>query len=53
MKNIIRSFAILLAVFASAGCVYETFPAGGTITSGQVDKSPNALQYMVNGIPAP
>ena len=52
MKNIIRSFAILLAVFASAGCVYETFPTGGTITSGQVDKSPNALQYMVNGIPA-
>ncbi len=50
MKNIFRSFAISFALFASAGCVFETFPKGETLTSGQVDNS--ALQYLVNGIPA-
>ena len=52
MKNIFRSFAMFIALVASAGCVYETFPTGGTITSDQVDASPNSLQYMVNGIPS-
>lgn len=54
MKNtIIKSLAILtVTVFAAAGCVKETFPLGGTLTSEQLDASENALSYMVNGIPA-
>ena len=53
MKNIFtRTFAILLAAVIAAGCVKETFPTGGTITSEQIAASPNALQYMVNGIPS-
>ena len=53
MKNIIiRLFAVLAAVTIAAGCIQETFPTGSTITSEQLDASPNALQYMVNGIPA-
>ena len=53
MKNIfIRSFAIFSIALAAAGCVKETFPTGGTITEGQVETSPNSLQYMVNGIPS-
>lgn len=53
MKNIlIRLFAILSAVVFTVGCIEETFPKGSTITSGQIETSPNALQYMVNGIPS-
>ena len=53
MKNIfIKSFAILSAAFIAAGCIDETFPTGGTITSEQLDASPNSLQYLVNGIPS-
>lgn len=53
MKNIlIRLFAILSVVCIAAGCVKETFPTGSTVTSEQVEASPNALQYMVNGIPS-
>ena len=53
MKNIFtRTFAILLAVVTAAGCVEETHPTGSTITSNQLEVSPNALQYMVNGIPS-
>ena len=53
MKNIlIKSFAVLSAVIIAAGCIKETFPTGGTITEGQLEVSPNALQYMVNAIPA-
>ena len=53
MKTIFtRTFAILLAAVIAAGCVKETYPTGGTITEGQVQSSPNALQYMVNGIPS-
>ena len=52
MKNIFRTFAMFIALVASVGCVFETFPKGDSITSGQVDASPNAVQYMVNGIPA-
>ena len=53
MKNIIiKSFAILSVVLIAAGCIKETFPTGGTITTEQQLASPNALQYMVNGIPA-
>jgi hypothetical protein len=53
MKNIfIRLFAILAAVALTTGCIKETFPKGSTVTSGQIETSPNALQYMVNGIPS-
>ena len=53
MKNItIRSFAILSAVLIAAGCIKETFPKGSTVTLEQQQASPNALQYMVNGIPS-
>ncbi len=53
MKNIIiKSFAMLSVVLIAAGCIKETFPTGGTITTEQQLASPNALQYMVNGIPA-
>ena len=53
MKNIIiRLFAVLAAVTIAAGCIEETFPTGSTITSEQLDASPNALQYLVNGIPS-
>ena len=53
MKNIIiRSFAALSVVLVAAGCIKETFPTGGTITTEQQLASPNALQYMVSGIPA-
>lgn len=53
MKNIIiRLFAILSAVFIAAGCIEETFPKGGTITAGQLDAAPTALQAVVNGIPS-
>ena len=53
MKNIlIRTFAVLSVALIAAGCVKETFPKGGTITSEQIETSPNALQYMVNGIPS-
>lgn len=53
MKNtIIKSFAILSAVLIAAGCIKETFPKGSTVTSDQRENSPNALQYMVNGIPS-
>ena len=53
MKNIIiKSFAILSVVLVAAGCIKETFPKGGSITTEQQMASPNALQYMVNGIPA-
>lgn len=53
MKNtIIKIFAILSVAFLSAGCIKETFPTGGTITSEQMAASPNSLQYLVNGLPA-
>lgn len=53
MKNIlIRLFAMLSAVIVAAGCIEETFPKGSTITSGQLESSPNALQFVVNGIPS-
>ena len=53
MKNIIiKSFAILSVVLVATGCIKETFPKGGSITTEQQMASPNALQYMVNGIPA-
>ena len=53
MKNIIiKSFAVLSVVLVAAGCIKETFPTGGSITTEQQMASPNALQYMVNGIPA-
>ena len=53
MKNIfVKSFAIFSIALIAAGCVKETFPTGGTITEGQVESSPNSLQYMVNGIPS-
>jgi hypothetical protein len=53
MKNtIIKSFAILSAVLITAGCIKETFPKGSTVTSDQRENSPNALQYMVNGVPS-
>ena len=53
MKNtFIRLFAILAAVALTTGCIKETFPKGSTVTSGQIETSPNALQYMVNGIPS-
>ena len=53
MKNIFtRTFPILLAAVIAAGCVKETYPTGSTITSDQLEVSPNALQYMVSGIPS-
>lgn len=53
MKNIfIRSFVVLSAVLIAAGCIKETFPKGSTVTVEQQQASPNALQYMVNGIPS-
>ena len=53
MKNtIIKSLVVLSAVLVAAGCIKETFPTGSTITSDQRENSPNALQYMVNGIPS-
>ena len=53
MKNIfIKSFAIFSVALIAAGCVEETFPTGGTVTEDQLEASPNALQYMVNGIPS-
>ena len=53
MKKILfKSFAILSAVLVAAGCIKETFPTGSTITSDQREESPNAVQYMVNGIPS-
>lgn len=53
MKNIfIRSFVILSAVLIAAGCIKETFPKGSTVTVEQQQASPNALQYMVSGIPS-
>lgn len=51
-KIIIKSFAILSVVLVAAGCIKETFPKGGSITTEQQLASPNALQYMVSGIPA-
>ena len=53
MKNIIIRLSVLLSVaFIAAGCVFETYPTGSTITSEQVETSPNSLQYLVNGIPS-
>lgn len=53
MKNIlIKSLSIVLAAFVAAGCVKETFPAGGTLTTGQVESNEMSLDYMLNGIPA-
>ena len=53
MKNIFtRTIVVLLAAVIAAGCIKETYPTGGTITSEQIEASPNALQYMVNGIPS-
>ena len=53
MKNIlIKSIARLSAAFIAAGCIEETFPTGSTVTSEQLEASPNALQYLVNGIPS-
>ena len=40
-----------VAVFA-AGCIKETFPKGGALTSGQVENSDTALEAMLNGIPS-
>ena len=53
MKNIfIKSFVVLSAVLIAAGCIKETFPKGSTVTTEQREESPNALQYMVNGVPS-
>ena len=53
MKNIfIRLFMVLSVVSVAAGCIKETFPKGSTVTTEQRQESPNALQYMVNGIPS-
>ena len=51
-KIIIKSLVVLSAVLVSAGCIKETFPTGSTVTQDQIASSPNALQYMVNGIPS-
>ena len=53
MKNIItRTFVIFLVALAASGCIKETFPKGSTITSNQIEQSPNGLQYKLNGIPS-
>ena len=51
-KFIFKSLVVLSAVLIAAGCIKETFPKGSTVTSDQRENSPNALQYMVNGVPS-
>ena len=53
MKNIlIKTLSVILVTFIASGCVKETFPAGGTLTTGQLESSELSLDYMLNGIPA-
>lgn len=52
MKNIMKKLVLAaLAPMMLSGCIEETFPEGGTVTSDQVAQSSTALQAMVNSIP--
>ena len=52
-KNIFR-FLSAMAVSATVltGCIEETFPEGGDVTSDQIGSSASALEAAVNGIPS-
>jgi len=52
MKNIFRLSLIASALLLTASCIKETFPKGSTVTKEQLEKSDEALTYMLSGIPA-
>lgn len=51
MKKIVF-IALVFGALMMSSCVEETFPEGGTATSGQVGESPSALDASVKGIPS-
>ena len=52
MKRYIRYIFILLASAASASCIQEVFPVGGSQTQDQVSASPTAMMSMIKAVPA-
>ncbi len=52
MKRYIKYILILLAAGASASCIKEVLPVGGSQTQAQVSASKTAMMSMIKAIPA-
>ncbi|MBR2162530.1 MAG: RagB/SusD family nutrient uptake outer membrane protein, partial [Bacteroidales bacterium] len=52
MKKYIKHILILLAAAASASCIKEVLPVGGSQTQAQVSASSTAMMSMIKAIPA-
>ena len=52
MKRNIKYILIALAALASASCIKEVLPVGGSQTQAQVSESKSAMMSMIKAIPA-
>ena len=52
IKNIYKITICALATIVLSSCVKETFPKGNTLTKEQLEKSDEAISYMLSGIPS-
>ncbi len=52
MKNHTKYIIILLAALASASCIKEVLPVGGSQTQAQVSASKSAMLSMIKAVPA-
>ena len=52
MKKYIKYIFILLAAAASASCIKEVLPVGGSQTQAQVSASSSAMMSMIKAVPA-
>ena len=52
MKRYIRYIFISLAALASASCIKEVLPVGGSQTQAQVSESKTAMMSMIKAVPA-
>lgn len=52
MKKYTKYIMILLAALASASCIKEVLPVGGSQTQAQVSASKNAMKSMIKAVPA-
>lgn len=50
-RIILKSLSLLAVIAMGTGCIQETFPEGGTVTTEQVSANENALTAMANAIP--
>lgn len=52
MKRFTKYMMILLVALASASCIKEVLPVGGSQTQSQVSASPSAMKSMIKAVPA-